>query len=418
MATPSTLSSLMAAQASKTFWVVQPDGQTPTKSTAEVQALVDGGYDGLLCDTADADGGWKPAAAFNFAKVAPKAPVAPVAPAAPATPPPAIASSPAPAAAIPPKFATSTAVSTLGTPPPVTSRPLTKYAADATSALARLRQFSAPIEVPQLSQLMEDVDGGGMSHAFPFTQLRKGNWTEPKDTPNEIKVHLPAGSRPFSAILLGYRVGANGWPGDAAPGQKGAAPLFHYVLPSLMVAPEAVKATTDTFNVARNIQMTPKQFKSKFDKLGRLQVEAQILVWAPNLPLAVLTVGGFDTAKLTFDSCGEAAKKGLMLMPFTFSVEALNTHNKKMAARIAAGDPTANAQAVDWTTYWAKATPDVSVGGKTMKDAFEAYMGSEANVLTLGDAVENFLRGTDFDGLTLDQVNELLPKYDPLMIRA
>jgi hypothetical protein len=449
------LASLISAQTGSTgpdlaasYHYTDANNQPVAATGAQIAAAVDAGYVGPVIKSGDT--AWKTAGDYGFIKtvVAAVVPPTPAAPPAPVVPP--VAATPAPpAAVVPPAAAPATTTTVTTAPPPFAVgspradaknpgfRALAPLVTDAAAAKNMLSSFmGAPTAGPgtSLREAMDAADGGGMmSHSLPFCNLKKGNWTDTgtADKPAPGAQFLPAGTRPYSALLLGYRYAATGWKGDASnDGSKSGAPLYRFVLPTLEGDSGILPLTTEVLKIARKIQYTGRTDRAKFDVLGRLTLETQVLVWVPDLPLGVLCVSGWEPSNLTSKSVDEAIRAGQRMQPFSVTVgekQEVNDNKVKLrelylaelAASKAANRPCTLKEVTEaecsWTTKFGKFTLDTGAVGMSLRAKFQDWVANEANLVSMANTFQNFNTGADYNGMSVEEVNVLVSKYAPLM---
>lgn len=281
--------------------------------------------------------------------------------------------------------------------------PLVTTDEEAVNALALLM---APGEEMSLAAIAASVDtGGGMSHSLPFATIKNDNWdVNQKYTPDEVYRFMPAGNRPFYAVYVAHRIGATGWIGAGSAGKGGNPPAWRFALPSPLVDPKAVDLVRETLKIGRKVQFTTSSDRVKFDDVGRLTPEIQILVWTPDCGFVVLVGAGHKTVDASLTNAAKVEKKPGTPVKFGISVE--ETVNK----RVQKADP--NAKNAAWTD--AVITVDVEAGSEGER-LFAAWNELKTrDVKTLATHVGHFKRATDYSGLTVEEVETLLSSYSEL----
>ncbi len=438
------LGSLIAAQTSgpdlTASYYFLDDANTPIQADgATIVAKIDAGYAKQIVKAGDQ--AWKAPGEYGFIKTVVAAvipPTAPAAPAAPAAPPAAPVVPTAPALPAAPA-ATSTPPFAVGAPRADAKNPgfreLAPMITSTDEARSLMASFMAPAVAGPGTSLREamDNDGGQMSHSLPFCNLKKGNWTDTgtADKPAPGAQYLPAGTRPYSTILLGYRYAATGWKGDASnDGSKASAPLYRFVLPTLEGDSGILPLVSAVTKIARKIQYTGRQDRAKFDALGRMTLETQVLIWVPNLPLGLLCVSGWEAANLTSKSVDDAVRAGQRMQPFSVTVgeqQEVNDNKVKMRekylAEVSAAKAANRACALkevteaecSWTTKFGKFTLDTGAVGTATRAQFQDWIQNEANLVSLANTVKNFNTGRDYNGLSVEEIGALVAKYAPLV---
>jgi hypothetical protein len=407
-----------SAAPAENFWYVAPGGQTTSGSRAEVQAQINAGYNKPVMRVGE--NAWKSAAELGFtvpsaapaAPAAPTAPVAPIAPAAPVLP--AVASHAVPMTSVAPSVPTTAVAGAY--------RPLPALITDPAAAIERLKALAAaaPVSDTNLHGLVEeaDSDGGGMSHTFPFVSLRNGSWKEPKDFDKNLAQYLPAGARPFSAVFLGYRISATGWRGQAGKGNTGV-PLWRFALPNLLcntaLADQALvrDVTSRVLTIARDVQYTKAAEKSKYDGVGRMAIETHLLVWAPGIGLMCMVVPGWETSDLTMQSASKAQGMGQLMRPFQVVVKTHTVINKKKQKQLQAGE-NIDPKTVSWDLQYADIELDTSPVGMTLYQNFQGLQNNPEALTALANSLESFNAARDYSGLSLEEVADLVTKYDAI----
>jgi hypothetical protein len=269
-----------------------------------------------------------------------------------------------------------------------------------------LTLYGAPAET-SLAEVVGSVDRGtgGMSHSLPFSQLKEEFW----DTRIEDKVvadSMPLANRPWTGILLAYRIGAVGWIGAGGKGKSGTPPAYRFVLPNLRVAPEALELSRRVLAIARDVQFTKAPDRVKYDHLGRLTAEMQILCWHPVAKACILVVPGYRSTTETSERLVTAEQKNWVRQPCVFTIETAEEVNK----RVAKEDP--SAKNASWTETYTQPVVDSTPAGLEMRQAFEAEIGRDR--VAFANLLRNFFTGSDFTGLALAEVKALLDKYEQI----
>jgi hypothetical protein len=202
-----------------------------------------------------------------------------------------------------------------------------------------------------------------------------------------------------------------GWGSEGSAATGGEKPVYQFVLPTLTsgVAPDLKDLFRETLRVARGIQFTKKEQRSKFDALGRMAVETQILCWHNEIGYAILVVPGYSPTDATCRALAETEKAGGITKPVTFSVVAEKQENKKVMKV----DP--KAENASWDTFAIKGQLDASASGNAMYASF--MEGLARDKIGFANVLKAFMVASDFNGLPLPSIRELLPKYGPLIAR-
>lgn len=411
----------------KTYFVLV-NNVPVTKTRAEVQAMVTAGYNQPICLTGSS--AWTTVDALGFQAAPPAAPPVPVAPPLAAAPPvaPPVALPPAPPVAppVPTTPATPVTAAALTSPMPTSAEiapPTAATAAitvpinttlalpDVTDESSALAIFNALMPVSgeeTMGAIIADAsegDGSGMSHEHPFATLRENQWFVPKDL-KEHEAILPVGNRAYTAIFVSWRIGAVGWVGSGRKGVKGQPPAFRFALPNLRASKAVSPLLKSAQDICRRVQFTSKDAKVKFDGLGRLTTEVQILAWVadPTPRFIILVAPGFKTVEQTVASLTTAEEQRWILQPCSFTITEIQQVNKKVQAV----DPTAaNAS---WLDYGLTVTLDSTPNGAKLREAFTNYINRDR--IAASQTMKRFLTAEDFNGLSLQEVADLLPKYD------
>lgn len=288
-----------------------------------------------------------------------------------------------------------------------------------TTALSTLPQ-DAKAALTTLSTLMGEIPAalalsaigselaseGGRSHTLPFASIRKGNWVSDKSVPEHIADHMPAGSRGYPCIYLAQRLGAVGWEGSGSAG-SGAPPKWSFVLPTLrtsLVEPAVVaELSRNVLKVGRKVQFTPSDDRVKFDTVGRLTPELQLLVWTPEAQFVVLIIPGYSPTQNTLDKLRQSEIEQTPGAPVRFAIEEEEVRNQ----RVMKTDPTAK-NAV-WTDHYVSAALDAGPTGSRLLEAWKALR--ESDPVTLANTLKSFVDATDYAGLSVEAVAELLESY-------
>jgi hypothetical protein len=255
-----------------------------------------------------------------------------------------------------------------------------------------------------------------MSHELPFATLGDGVWKVPAQL-KEIEPSLPAGGRAYTAIFLSSRIGALGWVGAGKKGVKGTKPKFRFVLPhpraNVVVAPLIPRVQA----VCRRVQFTKNHEKVKFDQVGRLVSEVEILVWVaePIPTFAILSVPGFKSVEYTSAVLGKAEiELKLTGKPCSFSLKELPQNNKRVSDEHKAAlavNPNAPAPSNEtWNEFGVDVALDSGTYGVRLNGLWrEALTRDPKAVATV---VQKFMTAADFSGLSVPEVDQLLVQYD------
>ena len=287
------------------------------------------------------------------------------------------------------------------------SRGLPALVNDEQSALATFDFLGADTEGGELSEIAaRQAAGGGVSHTLPFISLRNGSWDpKPKYIDGSVVQWAPTGQRDFCAVYVSHRLAATGWIGAGSAG-SGEPPAFSYALPTGR-APEvgkrALKAAADTLSIGRKIQFTPSDDRVKFDDIGRITPELQILVWNPEVGFLILVAPGYKSTIDTLESLRESEVEKAPGAPVVVSVEETEEKNK----RVAKENP--NAKNASWTTQYLGFRVDAGQNGVRLMEAWKELRARDA-VNTANTAL-SFITAQDFQGHTLDQVEDLIARY-------
>lgn len=271
----------------------------------------------------------------------------------------------------------------------------------ANALLALYGKSDTEVEV-STSELFESVDtGGGLAFSLPFASVRKGNWDVHKSCPPVIYDFMPAGKRSFSAIYLGHRVGAIGWPvTKAATG--GGAPLFRFAIPHRRMFPSSVEVTRQTLAIGSKIQYK-KVTEEKYKHLGKLTPEVHIFCWTPKTSYIVLVCTGFSPSELTAESLSPKVIRDMESYgALKFTIEEHVTVNKKIT------DP--NAPNARWTDYFIKAdfqpTEEKSL---ELYAAWEEYKSKSIRIFA--EEATRFHKAADYNGLSGTEIVAKLTQY-------
>jgi hypothetical protein len=401
----SELDNLVAAQSSdRKFYISLDDGSTPEVTQAELQAKVNEGFNGHVLAHDDQDRSWKYPDAYGIAKQEAATPPPPAAPAAPPAP----AAQEAAATAAPAAQATQAAPATQEAAPATQTTAvavskgdgLANLVADEAEALKYAQLLAPSKDARSLAEIANvPGDGSGMAHTFPFAQLKKGNWDTPQGScTDEQQRYMPVGNRPYLAIYMKHRVGALGWTGDSGNG----APKWKYALPAAQLSADAAHAAAETMRIGSKIQFTPKAGKKKFDDLGRVTPELQVLVWTPQVGYHIISLQNFKPVEVSLKNL-EKAEKEHPTYPVLFKVgthEASRKNNRD--------DHEYN----DWTEYTLEATFDTSAEGQAMRQEFLNY--KDRDPAACLNPFANFSQASDYKGMSLTDVLNHLSKYDEL----
>ena len=297
---------------------------------------------------------------------------------------------------------------------PVTAAPLAQPGAplfptkiesvqDAANFLQSLQVRSDDVNLSVADAVASADIGVGISFAQPFARLREGNWDVPKHlTDPKIYDAMPAGVRPYTAIYLGYRIGATGWKGAGSAGSSGEPPLFKYALPVPLVNKDAAALIQETMHVGSRVQFTKSAERVKFDAAGRLSPDIHILCWQQDVGFLILTAGSFDSTENTVEGIKKAGCK--TLFPYAFEPQKEVIVNKK------APEGAANRS---WEKYWIKATLDGSQKGEICLQAFRAA--NARDPVLFSNTILKFFTAEDFDGLDINAVIAKLGEYEPIL---
>ena len=245
--------------------------------------------------------------------------------------------------------------------------------------------------------------GIGISFAQPFARLKEGNWDVQKNLTDPKKYDaMPAGVRPYTAIYLGYRIGATGWKGAGGAGSSGEPPLYKYALPIPLVNKDATALIQETMHVGSRVQFTKAAEKVKFDSVGRLTPEIHILCWQQDVGFMILTTSGFSPTEDTIEGIKKSGIKPLY--PYSFAPVKETIVNKKAPV---------DAPNRSWDTYWIQATLDGSQKGEVCMQSFRAANAQDQ--MGLSQTIMKFFTAEDFDGLEVSAVIAKLAEYDPIL---
>jgi hypothetical protein len=294
--------------------------------------------------------------------------------------------------------------------PPVTS--VTALANAANAALATMPQNEA--EATQflstlfggqvgmdISDVAQSVDQGGMAFKQVIARVSQGQWNTPKNSCPEDKYEvMPAGNRPFLGVLLGYRVGATGWAGEATTG-TGKPPVYRFVVPHPKFDSRGSELVAKTLGVGKKINFTKRVNRTKFDVAGRLSPEVHILVWTPQTEFVTLVSTSFNSCQKTIEALKGVIERSGCPYRFNIKNEVITNNNAKE------GDANKS-----WDNYYIEAQAAIDDKGAAMMQQFKEF--ANKNALTLVGEVMNFLRGDDYNGLKGDALNNKLAEYDSL----
>lgn len=356
-----------------------------------------------------------PAPAAPITTAAPAAQAAPVVP--PATQPIVTAAPPPAAAAAGPEDLTA-AAATLQATPPAGAAPATTAVAVATGsdnlpvhvrteeeAQATMVALFGKDALSTSKSLADvaDVDGSGMRLAWPFAQIRKGNWSVHKSCPETIKEFMPVGGEgmPFHAIYIAHRVGVTLWQGDPSDGNP---PVGAYVVPSMRVTqpPElAEQILRETMKVGSKIQFTPSVDRDRYFPEGKLTPEVHVLVWTPNTGYILLVAPGYNSTQDTLENLKGDIEQKYPLWPLCFSLKKHEVINKNAAP---------GAKNSRWEHFSIEAKLNPNAKSQAVAEAWNAY--KTENMKDVMNKAMIFLKGEDHSGMTIDQIVELLAVYN------
>lgn len=275
---------------------------------------------------------------------------------------------------------------------------------DAQNALGALLGISSMTSDAKLTEALSALDGPGMALKQPFARCKGGNWQVLKTVDPKVYDFMPAGDRPYTGIYCGYRWAVVGWKGEPPVAGGGSPPAFKYVIPDTFYHPEYSDALVGTLHIANRIQFTKSDHRAKFDPVGRLSPELQILVWTPNTGFIVLISSNYTPAKLTFDNMRDETKIAPSMV-YNFSIETDVVVNKKAPE---------GAKNKTWENFWIKATAELTSRGKAMRDEFLAY--TQRDDIGAATELTGFADGTDFEGgMGLEEITNKLCEYDPIL---
>lgn len=411
-----------AAPTGRDFYVFI-DGANKTMKESEIALLLVGKPE-LATNlpvvlTAEAAGGWKNATQYGITAPAPAAPPAPPAPpAAPPAPPTPLAPPAAPVQAAPAQIVHEATRIDVGAPVAgtnvvITNGPQSSLPISVDSdadAEAVLRNLFTPgtSTVPSIADAMNEVaDAGGMAHSLPIAQLKSGNWEVPKQIDPKLAEHMPVGNRPIVSVYVCHRIGATGWEGAGSKGSGNKAPKWRFVLPHPKVMPDALEYIKEVTRHSRRMQMTKAEKKEKFDFVGRMTLCADILCWRPGVGFHVLVVSGYGPASETINNLDEADKKGLTGLTCSFEIDGKEVVNKAVMK----ADPAAkNAK---WDEEFVKISADG--GSERAVSILAAWRDlTSRDRKTVATTMLAFMQGSDFDGLSLAKVTEILKTYNTI----
>jgi hypothetical protein len=279
---------------------------------------------------------------------------------------------------------------------------------DDEKALQFLAQLSggAVVASGSLSDAIAQADAAGLaSHTFLTTTLKKGNWKEAKSCPPEIRNFMPAGDRDFPAIFLGYRIGMVAWRGaGTAGGDNHEPPVWSAVVPRVEACKQSIQLVERTISIGRSIQYTGADAKAKFDDLGRLTPEMQVLLWTKHTGFFLAIVSGYTPTTDSAD--GLKAVENSLFVPLTISVKAFPQVNPK------ATDPAKK----NWTTWAITGAPAVNAMGAAMLEDWRTFFA--ANKMDVARTLYKFAEGSDYNGLPVDKLAMKLDEYTPLLRRG
>lgn len=411
-------------QKAEPMYFVYINGANANYTETQIQELAaNGGGDTPAVLQSEAAGGWKKvsdyvktvATAPLAPPAAPLAPAAPAAPAAPEAPVVTPATTVVPVTTITPATtvvpATQVIVATpetaLSAPATFTQLPTTVTSDNAMAILSNLLQTAGPGAVSVASLVSETAEEGGAAHTLPYAQLKKSNWNIPKATATEIADFMPAGNRAFTAIYLAHRIGATGWVGAGSKEAAKAPPAWNYALPTPAVNAQAQDFITETIRQGRRVQMTKADDRVKFDAAGRITPTLHVLVWKANVGFMILDLGTYNSVTESTPGLAEADQHGWRNAPCSFTIETLETVNKKVAA----ADP--NAKNAKWTTDYLKVSADASHAGHSLKQAWVDYV--TRNKEAAAETILGFHNAKDYNGLSLEEVAKIFQDYNSIV---
>jgi hypothetical protein len=277
---------------------------------------------------------------------------------------------------------------------------------DARKALALLRDDDQEDSEAGISTIFDDMNNsGGISFSHPFAQIKVGNWNvHQKSCPETVFEYMPVGSRAFTMIYLGHRVGATGWPSTNGAPPAGLPPTFKFALPHRKLYPDATELTRQVLAVGSRIQYK-KLPEERWAPLGKLTPEVHIFGWTPKTGFIILSVPGFNSAELTCNALSQKSVRDVMgEAPLVFSIEKNSVVNKKAKP----GDKNAN-----WVNYYAAATLNhTDEKSKQMYAEWKAF--KDKNVIDVANQCMAFQSCQDFKGLTTEETAKLIGRYQAL----
>lgn len=275
----------------------------------------------------------------------------------------------------------------------------TSFGTDEEAAAALLAMYSPSGDVPSLSQIADEVDGGsGLRLTHPFSQIRKGNWTTHKSCPEAIIDAMPVGDRPFNMIYLGHRLGATCWrgkPGDGTP------PAYGFALPHGRLDSRAVDMQRRTLYVGSLVQYK-KLPEAVLGELGKLTPEVHVFGWTPKTGFVILVVSGYSSSQFTIDNMKGNIETNCPQTALKFEIDPHITENRKRPI----DDPRRK-----WTDYAIKATSTpTDPRTQDLMGSWTQYF--QTNIKEVASQCTTFLKAADFQGLPLADVDARLKDYE------
>ena len=260
----------------------------------------------------------------------------------------------------------------------------------------------APSGVVTLSDVGEATEaGGGVRHSHPFCQIKQGNWETHKSAQPAVFENMPVGNREFRAIYLGHRLGMTSWAGGSTKGGGGSPPLWAAVVPTMLVHKGSLELSTKILHIGSRVQYTKRDQRAKFDTVGRLTPELQVLMWTPATGYFVAVTPGYKATQASLVAIKKIQEhvSGPVFLRLDKEVE----ENKKAT----------NPDAKEWDVFFAAFDLCANEQGMALLTAFTEVRNRDPQ--GVANAVLKFHRGDDYDGLKLPELTERVKKYAPLI---
>lgn len=253
-----------------------------------------------------------------------------------------------------------------------------------------------------LTEIVDGVDEGGVREAYPFAQVKKGNWVAYNKIPQNIFDAMPVGNRPYRMVYLAHRIGATAWQGSG-DGTNKQPPIWAAAVPVPTVSPVAAELNMRLMKIGSKIQYTSGADRVKFDSVGRLTPEIHVFGWRPDTGFFVLTCSTFKGAELSIHAFSKMENKGGV--PIVLNLAKEHQHNPR------ATDP----RKKDWDVDYLQ--PDIVLDEMAQKLAGDFESLKTSNGMALAQECLKFARTEDYSGLNVQDLIAKLDQYAPLISR-